>query len=255
MSTDERPVRPNAYPPSRGPWTVRQKPRSGPAELPPLTQRYHVIGLDRAGDPVEFTRMGPATPLFTQTFGAIVHGGLVQTIDGPVAVEDLLPGDRVITSNGVDRLVWKGARTILPGRRKSALYRIPADALGLGRPSRDILLGPAARLVSRRDAVRRLLGVDSALVPISALVDGQAIIEIAPISPLQCYHLAFARHCTFTVNGLELESAHPGRIDRIAGAAMQALFLSFFPHLERMDEFGALSMQRVRDDLIDRIVA
>lgn len=42
----------------------------------------------------------PAIPLFENAFSAFTHGSLIQTTYGPIAVEDLQPGDMVQTATG-----------------------------------------------------------------------------------------------------------------------------------------------------------
>lgn len=233
-------------------WTVRRK--TAPiAVMPPLTQRFQISVMDPSGNIVDAVRMGPAIALFQQAFSALARGALITTVDGPVAVEDILPGTLVQTENGIEQLLWKGCQTIHPATQAGLrLFRIPADALGLGRPAPDLMLGPSARLVSRRSDLRDRLGTDAALVPINALADGMNIVEITPISAVQTYHLGFARHCVFPINGIEVESVHPGTIDPLLGDDLGRLYLSLFPHFSDLRDFGPLTLPRVSEaDLID----
>lgn len=227
--------------PATNRWNVRHRPLR--AALPPLTERVQLSWLSPdTGEVEEAVRAIPAMRLFTQAFGAFARGGLVPTPGGPVAVEDLIPGDRVVTTEGPMALLWKGARTLARPRSGGAsVYRIPADALGLGRPMPDLMLGPSARIASRR--------TDSGptFVPVSSMPDSMAVIAITPISPVQTFHLAFARHLSFTINGVEVESHHPGRIDAHVGQETQELYLSLFPHLRGMGDFGPLRLPRASD--------
>lgn len=243
---------------SARPWTVRgamiraaAAPR--PAAPLPADTRYAVTWLDESGLAQERVRLGPSDPLFTGAFAALARGGLVQTPDGLAAVEDLVPGDRVVTSAGIQRLVWKGSRVVAPLHHNVALYRVSADALGPGRPMPDLLLGSAARVVSRRSSIETLVGAEAALVPIASLADGEAIIRVRPISAQQIFHLGFARHVTFAVNGVEVDSVHPGHLDGAAGPETRAHLLSMFPHLERMEDFGGLALHRLDGALLDRL--
>lgn len=244
-----------AFPASTRPWTVRRANAPRMPILPPLDVRYHVCWIDADGAIDDFHRMGPALPLFTEAFCAVVRGALVQTVDGQVAVEDLLPGTRIITADGAAPLKWKGDRTILPQTSGRPLFRIPSEALGPGRPMPDLVLGMGARLVSRRTILRSLMGVEAALVPVAALADGQSVIEIMPISAVQVFHLGFERHTTFTVNGLEIESVHPGRLDPALGSDLQGLYMSMFPHLGSAEDFGRLAIPRAEDEILDRLSA
>jgi len=113
----------------------------------PLMRKYEVAHLSPSHDIEEFTRVAPAAPLFEDAFAAIGRGAIVQTEMGPVAIEDLLPGDMVkTTSNGFQRLRWRGTMTIVPGAQNKrpemgTMTRITADAMGLGRPGPDLVLG------------------------------------------------------------------------------------------------------------------
>jgi hypothetical protein len=240
------------------PWTVRGAPvrqaAPAPAPAPVATDtRYVVNWLDNDGMMQERVRLGPSDGLFTGAFAALARGGLVQTPDGLAAVEDLLPGDRVVTAAGIERLLWKGSRIVAPQHAGVPLYRISADALGPGRPMPDLLLGPAARIVSRRSSIETLVGASAALVPVAALADGEAIVRVRPISALQVFHLGFRRHVTFAVNGVEMDSVHPGAVDAAASPELRAHFLSMFPHLDGMEDFGRLAMHRLEGDLLDRL--
>ena len=62
------------------------------------------------------SRTALALPAFEQAFAAFGHGILIQTADGPVAVEDLLPGTWLETADGRrTQLLWKGSITLVPG--------------------------------------------------------------------------------------------------------------------------------------------
>lgn len=224
-------------------WSVR---RTKPLPVAPaLTTRCQIAWLTRRGDVEEVERMVPGTALFSEALGAVVRGGIVATTSGPVAVEDLIPGDEIVTSSGPRPLLWKGAQTVIRTTRTRMLYRIPADALGLERPALDLLLGPGARILSRRGQVAAAFQSDAALVPISTLVDGMTVIRITPISAVQTFHLGFEEHCTFAVNGVEIESVHPGRPAPSLDDELLALYMSLFPHLSRPADFGPLALPRL----------
>ncbi|MBJ3761177.1 Hint domain-containing protein [Maribius pontilimi] len=244
----------SAFPPSNKPWTVRRK--TAPTSImPPLSQRYDVSWLDDNGMVDDFVRMGPAVPLFTQAFTALVRGGILNTSEGPVAVEDVLPGMEIETASGPATLLWKGAHTVLPGAKGKPLFRLPTDSMGLGRPAPDLILGSAARIVSRRSSLRSLIGAEEALLPVGALADGQSVVQITPISAVQCFHLGFERHQTFRVNGIDVESVHPGHLDPALGDEMQRLYISMFPHISRPEDFGELAMPRLSDEQTSTLIA
>ncbi|SPJ25079.1 Hint domain-containing protein [Palleronia abyssalis] len=238
------------------PWTVNSAARPAKVKvLPPLTTRYQFSWLTPDGGVEDGVRMGPSTPLFTEAFTAFARGTLIQTTTGPIAIEDLLPGDRIVTSVGAATLRWKGSRVIAPLHKDMPLHRIASEALGPSRPLPDLLVGPAARIVSRRTSLRAMVGTDAALVPAASLADDNSVIRIRPISAIQVFHLGFARHSIFTANGVEVESAHPGTLSDSLGREIRSLYLSMFPHHDNLPDFGELAMPRLRGEDLRRLTA
>ena len=64
------------------------------------TRKYEVAYLSAEGRIVEFSRKAPAIASFEDAFGALGHGAILQTNNGPMAVEDVLPGDEIRLANG-----------------------------------------------------------------------------------------------------------------------------------------------------------
>lgn len=236
------------------PWTVLNRSQSPTAPVEhhiALTRRYEVSWIDATGAFDSFVRIAPALPLFEQAFSAFAHGAIVQTSEGPVAVEDLVPGMGVETAAGdMVTLRWMGAITLVPGaptahETPQKLYRVSADAFGLGRPSSDVTFGPAARLLNRDPAIRNALGCDAALAPISTFADGVAVAALNPVSPVKVYHLGFDGHHVLRVGGIEVESYHPGPDAHYSmSRELREVFLSLFPHIEDMQGFGRVLWPR-----------
>ena len=219
----------------------------------PLMRKYEIAHLTSSHEIEDVTRLAPATAAFEEAFAALGRGAILQTAMGPTAVEDLLPGDMVeTTSGGLQKLLWKGSMTIVPGAQNSrpamgTMTRVTADALGLGRPSPDLVLGPAARLVHKAPGVRTLTGSEAAFVPVRDFIDQSQIIELTPIAPVHVYQLGFAQHERMKVNGIEIESLHPGPVHALGlRPEMQSLLLSLFPHKSALTEFGTMIHPRIR---------
>ena len=215
-------------------------------------RRVEIACLDATGDLRETTRLVPAVPAFDDAFAALARGTLLSTERGLTAVEDLVPGDRVRTvEDGFQTLLWLGSTLIVPETRQdptmTRLTRIAADALGIARPMHDLVLGPRARLAHRAPAIRQITGTDMALIPARDFIDGDGVIDLAPISPVRVFHLGFARHARIQANGVEVESFHPGPA-HILGlrAEMLDLYLSCFPHVTDLADFGSPCLPRLR---------
>ena len=242
-------------PPTRVPATVAG-PESTPARpqrARTLMRKYEVMWTDDRGDIQDLTRVAPAAPAFEDAFAAFARGTLITTDRGQIAVEDLLPGDAVKTVDaGFQPLLWRGSTTVVPNApgqspQMGSLTRIAADALGIGRPMPDLVLGPKARTYHRGEAVQRLTRADGAFLPVRDLIDGCNIIELTPMSPVQVFHLGFQAHCRILACGVELESHHPGTLHDLGlrGESLD-LYMSLFPHITDFSGFGPARFARLR---------
>lgn len=237
-------------------WTARRVSRPAPAAIPKarVTRRFETEWL-QDGQVLENIIVAPALPAFEQAFSAFTHGILIQTTEGPIAVEDLQPGMLLECADGeASQLMWKGSITIVPGaptlnEEPAKLYRVMPDAFGLGRPLQDQTFGPAARRMDRDPLVRAAMGTDKALVPLSAAADGMGVIEVNPVSPTKVYHIVCERHETILASGLEVETFHPGpEMPLSLPEEILHLFMSFFPHLHGIRDFGRLNAPRLSDE-------
>lgn len=228
-------------------WAPGQTTRRAPQKPLPLARRYELMWLDAEGLLQERTEIAPATPKFEAVASAFTHGVLIQTEAGEVPIEDLVPGMMLSCANGGSvELVWKSAITLVPGAPTSDdtpthLYRVTADSFGPGRPSRDLVLGPAARRLVRDPAARQEAGTEAALARVSAAVDGTCVIEVAPARATRVYHLMGRSHATILANGLEVETFHPGANPfSDLSPDMRKMYMSLFPMLSPSDSFGRM---------------
>jgi hypothetical protein len=217
------------------------------------TRKYEVIYRNAAGEIVEMSRVAPALPTFENAFGALGRGAMVLTENGAMTVEDLLPGDRIRLATGeFDTLLWRGSMMMHPDNTStntehSCLIRITAETLGPSRPTPDLVLGPTAHLLHRAAGVRTLTGKRAAYVPARDFVDGDQFIALRPTSPVQVYQLGFARQESLLVNGIEIESLHPGTFFGLGlrGDTL-AQYLALFPHKRDLQDFGEMRNPRLR---------
>ncbi|TKD17541.1 type I secretion protein [Rhodobacter capsulatus] len=213
----------------------------------PLTRRYESAWLTAAGTVETSTRLAPATPLFEEAFSALARGSVLMTEDGPVAIEDLQPGQRVLTAEGrAEQVCWIGSMVIYPGAGNGdaledhvSLTRITAEAFGAGRPGLDLVLGPRARLCLRDPRLRRVSDAAAAYVPARAFLDGISVIEVSPSVPVTVYHVVLEHHGSLRVAGLEVEAFHPGEgVERMIDPRMLSLFEAQFPQFASLAAFG-----------------
>tara|TARA_R110000796_G_scaffold4244_25_gene16373 strand:- start:459 stop:1244 length:786 start_codon:yes stop_codon:yes gene_type:complete len=190
----------------------------------------------------------PAVALFENAFSAFARGALVQTTNGEIAVEDLQPSDSVLDVDGQPSpVLWIGSSSFIPADtgRRTPLVRVMADSFGQGRPSGFPTFGPAARVLHTPMAMRGDQSPKPVLTSLYDLIDGINIIEISPPTPVQLFHLCLKRHSVVCVNGLELETYHPGQNTlRDIPLHMRDKLLSMFPHIKKLDDFGPLNYRR-----------
>ncbi|MYM56694.1 Hint domain-containing protein [Thalassovita mangrovi] len=202
-----------------------------------LMRRYEVLYLDHDNAPASHSAIAPASELFESAFSAFARGTLIQTDQGPCAIEDLQPGMRIDTEEfGPLPMLWRGMMNIIPNTptdhpERAQLTRVMAGTFGMSRPTSDLVLGPAARMPRRGNA--------EGLVPVSRFADGDSVIQTSPPSPVQVFHLCLPLQATIRANGLPIATYHPRPgMTEIMGPQMQRLFLSLFPHLDTMSDFG-----------------
>jgi hypothetical protein len=233
-----------------------------PQRLRPLMRRYDVAYLTPSQEIKELARPAPAISAFEDAFAAFGRGTIFETEFGPTAVEDLLPGDKVMTQDaGLQVLKWVGRMTLIPdftgqSPEMGKLTRVTADRFGLGKPMHDLVLGPRARMLYKSPSCQVRLGTDGASVPLPGFIDGVTIFEVTPVTPVKTFHLCFDKHHTLVANGILLESFHPGRTSDLAlSIEMQQLYLSLFPQIKRIEDFGPMKYPRLSAEELDSVRA
>ena len=232
--------------------SLSRAPLRGPLPRPHLMSRpYEITWLTSTGDVMYDTIMAPAVPVIEAACANFARGSLVATTQGPVAIEDLVPGMGVITSeHGPLPLQWVGSYDMTPREAQTSdrgkLFRVTSDAFGLAKPASDLMLAPRSHLLMRHAACKALFGVDLAFAPVRAFEDGVQVIEITPISSVTLFNLAFDRQATVQVNGIEMECFHPGPFaETLLDDEMLYSLLRLFPQARSLESFGPQLIQRL----------
>ncbi|MEM1273040.1 MAG: Hint domain-containing protein [Pseudomonadota bacterium] len=142
-------------------------------------------------------------------------GTEIATPEGPVKIEDLGPGDRVMTrDSGPQEVIWIGHRRMtgarlfaLPGERP---IRIRAGALNGAAPREDVLVSPDHRVLRRDVGARALWGEHEVLVRAADLVGQPGVGRDHCLTETFYVNLMLPNHEVIWANGLEVESFHPG---------------------------------------------
>ncbi|MEM6760953.1 MAG: Hint domain-containing protein [Pseudomonadota bacterium] len=190
----------------------------------------------------------PAIPLFESAFSAFARGARLSAPSGEISIEDLRPGDWLNTSSGTPaQVLWIGSSQFVPADtgRRLPLIRIMADSFGENRPESFVTVGPAARLLQTPPHLRGSVSGADMLTPAAAFVDNVNIIEVVPPTPVRLFHICLSRHAAVDVGGIHMETFHPGMgATRSVTHAQRDLFLSMFPHIAHITDFGPLAHPR-----------
>lgn len=157
-----------------------------------------------------------------------LEGTLIETVNGPRAIEDLQLGDLIPTMDSGDQPIRWVASSRIVGNPKAAPIRIEAGALG---NTRDLYVSPQHRILLTGWRAELYMGEDEVLVPAIQLVNDQTIRQVQQDS-FTYYHLLFDTHELIYAAGIASESFHPGEkaIGSMAEDARDEL-LAIFPQL------------------------
>ncbi len=140
-----------------------------------------------------------ATVITVSNLPCFAAGTQLLTEHGPVAIERLALGDRLVTAEGTaEPIIWIGSRTVDCRRHPDPAairpMRIAAHAFGRGRPARDLFLSPDHALFA-----------EGVLIPVKHLANGTNVAQAA--WDLVTYlHVELPRHAVIFAEGLPVES-------------------------------------------------
>lgn len=191
---------------------------------------------------IRFTEIGP-----NNSYGAVLDnvsfvscftlGTLIDTPDGPRRVEDLRPGDLVLTADdGPQPVRWVGRRQIslaeLLGDPRLWPVTIRAGALGPQQPARDMRVSRQHRILRTGWACELHFAEPEILVPAHRLVNGANVTMDPPVGDVTYVHFLCDRHQIVTAEGLPTESFFPsGQSLSGVAADAKAELLLIFPEL------------------------
>jgi len=161
-------------------------------------------------------------------------GTLVLTDRGEVAVERLVPGDKVVTRDrGLQELRWVGRRELsmldLLAQPELQPVRIAKGAFGTLGPDRAMMVSPQHRVLIEGARAELLFGEAEVLVPAKHLVGQIEATRVLPEGGVSYIHLLFDAHEIVCSDGIWTESFQPAErtlsgLDAEARAEVLALF-------------------------------
>ena len=171
--------------------------------------------------PLTVAELGP--PCFTA-------GTLIDTADGPRAVETLAPGDLVPTrDHGAQPIRWLG-RCVISGRGEHAPIRFAKGAIG---NDRALLVSPQHRMLISGWRAELHFGEPEVLIAAKHLVNGDTI-HVHRVEEVEYVHILFDAHEIVGSHGVQSESLNPGVVTSHADRAAQREIMALFPALHGM---------------------
>jgi hypothetical protein len=133
------------------------------------------------------------------TLPCFAAGTRILTADGPVPVEQLALGDRIVTVGGTaEPIAWIGSRTVdcrrhpHPAQVRPILIR--PHAFGPDAPSRDLFLSPDHAIYA-----------EGVLIPVKHLICGDGIHQVEA-GRVTYFHVELTRHNVIFAEGLAVET-------------------------------------------------
>lgn len=169
------------------------------------------------------------------------RGVLIDTQDGPRAIETLQVGDAIETSgNATQEIRWIGRRLVSRAEMQANpnFYpvRIMAGALGAGLPERDMLVSRQHRMLVRSKIAERISGTSEVLVAAIRLTALPGIFVDTDVEEIEYFHLLFDRHEVIFAEGTPSESLFIGpEALRAMSAQARAEICGLFPEVSNLD--------------------
>ncbi len=169
-------------------------------------------------------------------------GTMIETSKGAQLVENLAPGDKVLTrDDGAQALHWLGHRTV-PASGDFAPVVFMPGAIG---NDAEIAVSPQHRMLIRGWRCEMLFGAAEVLVPALHLVNGDTVYR-RPGGRVTYYHMLFDKHQIVYSNGVPSESFHPSDNSLAAFSHdTRAEVLALFPELRTMQHSYGPTARRV----------
>ncbi|MCF6234730.1 MAG: Hint domain-containing protein [Rhodobacteraceae bacterium] len=178
--------------------------------------------------PLDVGDLGP--PCFTP-------GTMIETDTGERRVEDLLPGDLVLTKdNGLQAILWIG-RTTVRAIGDFAPIRFAPGALG---NTRTLLVSPQHRMLIDDWRADYFCGCHEVFAAAKHLVNGTTVTRVEG-GVVDYIHLLFERHEVVWSEGIPSESYFPEHALNSADRAARAELTVLFGHHHEIGHTGVVA--------------
>ncbi|MEL6682820.1 MAG: Hint domain-containing protein [Pseudomonadota bacterium] len=159
-----------------------------------------------------FVTDGP-TPGTTNV--CFADGTAIRTPHGERRVEDLRPGDQLVTlDHGVQEVAWVFGKTWSPIdvaiSHNLCPVRISKGSLGNGLPERHLRLSRQHRVLVKGQIARRMFDAPEVLIPAKDLLGLPGVSLEMPTRDVTYYHIMLSRHEVLFADGAPCESLYLG---------------------------------------------
>ncbi|WP_299846427.1 Hint domain-containing protein [uncultured Roseovarius sp.] len=178
---------------------------------------------------ISSTFVNSSTQIPVGSFGppCFTRGTLIATPDGDRLIEDLKPGDLVLTlDNGPQPLLLVSCKTF-PATGRNAPVHIAKGALG---NNADLLVSQQHRILIGDWRAELFFGVEQVLVAAKHMCNDDTI-RICPGEDVEYFHLLFDQHQIVWAAGIPSESYFPGYAANQADQDTRAEIDRLFPDL------------------------
>lgn len=172
-----------------------------------------------------FSTIMPADVEVATSPSGFLRGTRLMTPDGWRGIEDLGPGDVITCCKGHEVRITARHVRMLVGTEAMAVS-VSGEARGAGRRADGLLLPLDQMIVVAGDRLAAYFGVEEALAPIGALVNGMDLRLVeAPVSELWI-EIETDQPCAIVVEGLQVAVGDAARDERPALSAVDARLLA-----------------------------
>lgn len=168
--------------------------------------------------PLDVGDLGP--PCFTR-------GTLIATPDGTRLVEELKPGDLVLTLDDGPQPLLLVSSGAFPATGRNAPVCFKKGVLG---NDRDLIVSQQHRMMISDWRAEMFFGVDDVLVAAKHLVNDDTI-TLCPGEEVEYFHLLFSKHQIIWAEGVPSESYFPGHAANQADRETRREIDRLFPNL------------------------
>ena len=130
--------------------------------------------------------------------------------DGPVLVEDLRPGDIVLTRDHGPRPVSAVLEDPDAGQGRNAPIAFAPGSIAPGLPHRTLRVSPQHRMVCASALVQRMFDVPEVLLPALRFVGLPGVTQDKTCAPVTYHHITLSSHGILYAEGVPVESCLMG---------------------------------------------